>query len=479
LELVFLGGEVPSHRKILIEAGVKNIGVNYWRLVKRGLPVTKDYLLSEKYPSDVRVFVTGGGTQAQAELTPVELEDYLADYEDFVALNDSNIFMAAELDLNDQEILEDERKNFWEPFGVDRFMPVWHKGYPELMSLSERYPHIGLLGRSIDQDLTLSARVRSLQTAKGTEFHAIACANPSNLRDVPVRTASSLAWLSPMMRGETIVWDGTKLVRYQAKQKDEARPRYKGIIEQAGLDFEAILADDPNEVTKLAIYSYLKLEEHLTKMENKKLSDNSAYMDDPGDAETGGVSPDNRGLVMRNEETKTLPVFSVSTKRIIEKDDLGHDTIKDVTVLNNSSSSLRQCNSCFVATNCPAFKPGNNCAYDIPIEVKTKDQLKGLLNAVIEMQGQRVAFARFSEELNGGYPDPNTSKEMDRLFKLVAKMKELEENKEFIRITAERQSSGGVMSALFGDRANTLRELPNGGLNEQETSKIISEGLDL
>jgi hypothetical protein len=45
---------------------------------------------------------------------------------------------------------------------------------------------------------------------------------------------------------------------------------------------------------------------------------------------------------------------------------------------------------------------------------------------------------------------------MDRLFKLVKSVKELEENKEFIRITAERQSSGGVLSAIFGDRAAAL-----------------------
>ena len=52
-------------------------------------------------------------------------------------------------------------------------------------------------------------------------------------------------------------------------------------------------------------------------------------------------------------------------------------------------------------------------------------------------------------------------------------MKSLEENREFIRITAERQSSGGVLSAIFGDRAQALRELPNGGLDESQTTKII------
>ena len=60
---------------------------------------------------------------------------------------------------------------------------------------------------------------------------------------------------------------------------------------------------------------------------------------------------------------------------------------------------------------------------------------------------------------------------------LVGQVKELEENKEFIRITAERQTSGGVLSALFGDKANTLRELPNGGISEAASSRILDEGL--
>jgi hypothetical protein len=79
---------------------------------------------------------------------------------------------------------------------------------------------------------------------------------------------------------------------------------------------------------------------------------------------------------------------------------------------------------------------------------------------MVEMQGQRVAFARFAEELNGGYPDPNLSQEIDRLFKLVKNIKELESNNEFARITVERQSSGGVLSALFGEKAEVLHQLP-------------------
>jgi hypothetical protein len=173
-----------------------------------------------------------------------------------------------------------------------------------------------------------------------------------------------------------------------------------------------------------------------------------------------------------------LPVFGVKNKTVIEKDENGKDVIKDVHVLSSNSVSLRQCDTCFVAANCPAFKPQNSCAFSLPVEIKTKDQLKNLLTTMIEMQGSRVAFARYAEELNGGYPDPNTGQELDRLFKLVGQMKELEENKEFIRITAERQTSGGVLSQLFGDKANILRDLPNGGMSESESSRILDRGLN-
>jgi hypothetical protein len=204
------------------------------------------------------------------------------------------------------------------------------------------------------------------------------------------------------------------------------------------------------------------------------------------DFDLGGS--DNRDLEMRNEERKEvvardakdmspMPVFGYKMKTIVDTDDDGKDVLREVPVVQSNMSSLRQCNTCFVASNCPAFKPDNACAFNLPVEVKTKEQLKALLTSIIEMQGQRVAFMRFAEEMNGGYADPNVSQEVDRLFKLVKSMKELEENKEFIRITAERQTSGGILSAIFGDRASALREMGN-PINESSTTQIIQSSLE-
>lgn len=494
MELVFLGGEVPSNRIHLENAGVTAIGVNYWTLKNRGLPKKKDYLLSERFDEGVKIYVDAGiHSNTAKNLSGMELEAFSEEYQDWVAINEDRISGATEIlhpHLSYDWVLN-QRENFWDYTQPGIFWPVWNGDQKDLVGLINNYENIAIPGDLIDEDKALAAKIRALKAQFDFDVHGIACAKPDNLRQIPFSTASTLSWLSPMMRGETIVWDGNRLVRYPKKMKDQARPRYKKIIEQdAGLDFAKIMDDDPVEVTRLAIWSYLKLEKSLEKRNSPEnndplLSDNSVYKDDPGSAETRGTDPDNSALEVRKElaprepsETRTLPVFGVTSRTIIDKDEAGRDVLRDAPMISSSSMSLRQCDTCFVASNCPAFKPQSACAFNLPVEVKTKDQLRALLNAIIEMQGARVAFARFSEELNGGYPDPNTGQEIDRLFKIVKQLKDLESNNEFVRMTVERQTSGGILSSLFGDKAASLRELPNDGLNEIQVTEIIVDQIE-
>ena len=256
------------------------------------------------------------------------------------------------------------------------------------------------------------------------------------------------------------------------------------MVESAGLNFQKFIEDDTLEATKVAIWSYKQLEKT---MDFKKIVDNSDDTLYTGLMEMGGGSSDNSGSDMRKieprkvvqrepNEVSPLPVFGYEMKTIVDTVD-GQDILKEVPVVQSQMSTIRQCDTCFVAANCPAFKPQNSCAFNLPVEVKTREQLKGLLTAMVEMQGQRVAFMRFAEELNGGYADPNLSLEVDRLIKLVGSIKELESNKEFVQITASRQSSGGVLSAIFGDRAQVLKEMEQ-PLNEEQTTFIIKDSLE-
>ena len=500
--ILFSGVEIPSNRTLLESMNVKHVMLNYWGLRKRGLPKTKVYLIGEHFQEDMKVWVDGGAVQAdKAGLSTRELEEYLADYEDFISYNYDRIEGWVEFDSQVLGIrrIQEERAAFHED---PKMWVVWHEQYgiTTLQQWAEQYNNVAIPHDSIESSTNIASITRTLKSKFKVDFHALGSAKPDNLRQVPVTTSSTLSWISPMRRGETIVWDGMKIARYPKRMKDQARLRYKTVVENAGLDFDKFKTDDTKEATKVAIWSYLQLEKKMKKDDDSKpdlrvikgglpsleemLVDNT---DDPlytGLMDFDPTPSNNRDVEVRKKveprdpsERTQMPIFGYESKTIVDQDDEGNDILKQAPIVKSEMTSLRQCNTCFVAATCPAFKEDSTCAFNLPVEVKTKEQMKSLLTAIIEMQGQRVAFMRFAEEMNGGYSDPNVSQEIDRLFKLVKNMKELEENREYIKFTAERSTSGGVLSAIFGDRASALREMEQ-PVNEQETTQIIRQSLE-
>ena len=478
MKIVYLGAEVPSNRTILEQAGVSDMGVSVWGLIRRGLPKTKKYHLSNYFNDNVNIYVHAGLPQNKS-FTDQELEDFAVEYESFIAENLDRITAFTEVDHPElsQKFIDEQRITAWSEVPEEKFWPVYTSG--NLESLAVRYLNVGIPYSAIEEHSSLAVQTHKYHQQHGTQFHALGVAKPDSLRLLTVETSSTLSWLSPMMRGETIVWHANRLVRYPKRMKDQARSRYKAVYEQAGLDFDKILADDAVEISKLAIWSYQQFEAWQSKygadlvtMTEDNLPAETAETPSNDVASTGSQM---RKLTVRDpQEMLPLPGFNVEQSTVIEKDAQGNDVLKDVPVVR-SGTSLRMCDSCFVASNCPAYKPANTCAFNLPVEVKTKDQLRSLINALLEIQGQRVAFAKFTEDLNGGYPDPNVGQEMDRFFKMLKTMKELDDSREMIRMTVERQGAGGVLSAIFGDRAQTLRELPNGGLDEQQTNEVIKK----
>lgn len=487
--LIFMGTEIPSNRTLLERNGVTNVMISYWGLRKRGLPKTKAYLIGEQFESHLKVWVDSGASQAdQANLSRRELEEYAADYEEFIALNYDRIEGWVEFDsqvLGLPWIVQQRAAFENDP----KMWVVWHETYTTavLQKWAAEYQNIAIPGAAIDAVTSLSAITRSLVAKYPVQFHGLAVAKPDNLRQIPFTTTSTLSWVSPMRRGETIVWDGMKLVRYPKKMKAQARARYKMVVEKAGLDFKKFVEDDTLEATKVAIWSYLQLEKMMNNKKKPQIADNSDDTLYTGLMEMGGYGSDNSAVDTRNIERAevtqrdplemtSMPVFGYQMKTVVESEN-GVDVLKDVPILKSNTASLRQCDTCFVAANCPAFKPASTCGFNLPIEVKTPEQLKAMNTALLEMQAQRVAFMRFSEELNGGYADPNVSQEMDRYFKMLDSMKKLDEQKEFIQITGSRSSSGGVLSAIFGDKVDAMKERQN-VISEEQTTYIIQDKLE-
>ena len=478
MKIILLGAEVPSNRVLLESTSARHVGVSYWRLMKRGLPKSKDYLLENYFDDHFYIYVYPG-IPKDVQLTTEELESFAADYETFIANNIDRLDTFNEITGVDPDFVKTQRKTCWSEVPPGKFQPVWNpqSGISNLQEIADTYLDIGIPGEAIETYTNLAAVTRNLSRS-GTRFHILGSAKPDNLRAVTADTTTTMSWLSPMMNGETIVWDGNRIVRYPKRMKEQARPRYRNIYLKAGLSPDRILEDDPQEVCRLAVWSYLQYEERINGMNDENLYDNSDDMDT--EEYTEAVVPvidkkpsEMRKLVEREpNEMGLLPVFGYDSKTVIDNEN-GVDVIREIPVIQSQSVSLRICDTCFVSSNCPAFKARSVCAFKLPVEVKTKDQLKALINSIIEMQGQRVAFMRFSEEINGGYADPNTSQEIDRLFKLIKTTKELDDSREFIRMTVERQGTSGVLSSIFGDRANVLKELPDNGLNEEQTTDII------
>jgi hypothetical protein len=482
--IIYLGSEVPSNRKILESGFVKDVGVSFWRLTRRGLPKNKSYLISNYFEPWMNVHVYPG-LPKNHNLGVTEYEEFVADYEDFLANNMDRI--SSFMDFGDT--LKPEGYTFPTPAFTDELDKYWavvpdNTTYAAWLYAIEQgdLKHLVMPGGRIDSDPSVEAKIKGLINNTGVKVHALSYARPDALKNAPWASVSTMSWLSPMMHGETIVWDGNQIMRYPARMKEQARPRYKAICEQAGLDFEKILADDNVEVCRLALWSYEQFEKRFNMTSgNDNLFNNLPDMQVSTNAEITPIDVDNTPLEMRKlqprrpDEMGNLPVFGVENKTVVEKGEDGRDIIKDVPVLTSNSTSLRQCNTCFVASNCPAFKPSSTCAFKLPVEVKTKDQLKALINTIIEMQGQRVAFARFSEEMNGGYPDPNLSQEIDRLFKLIKTVKELDDSSSFIKMTLEGRSAGaGVLSNIFGEKAKSLNDLPQ-ALDAQAIDAVIEQ----
>lgn len=485
--------------------GVTTMGFSFSTFFKRGIP-KKPYLISEHFPENVLVFVESGATTVGKDSKPDDVEDYIeayaAQYQEFIANNIDRITGFTELDskIMGQTWVKQQRVFYEED---ERCWPVFHAehGLPALQELCTRYKNVAISSDAVEALTNLASITRSYQRLYGTTFHGLGIANPDNLRQIPFETASTLAWTSPMRRGETIVWDGV-INRYPKKMKQQARLRYKSTVEHLGLDYGEFMADKGGVSTKVAIWSYLQLEKSMDKKppnlhiieggkkdETPLLSDNiEIHFSDldgiPEFASTnmGVEERKNLGteLVQRDpSEMKNLPVFDFTTKNISTMDDNGNIVYKDVSLVQSTGGSLRQCDNCFVAAKCPAFKEHNSCAFNFPVEVKTKEQLSAFLTAILEMQGTRVAFLRFAEEtMGGGYPDPNLSQEIDRLFKLVANMQEMSTDKETLLIKAERSSAGGMISAIFGRGSsgglNNLRQ----SLSEEDTTRIIASSIE-
>jgi hypothetical protein len=449
--LFFAGAEVSSHLALLRGCGVARIAVSITNLVRnnpRKLDqwATRDrldglewvlYADSDRTPVDPALEVL-----SKAEVMP-EAVIGPVDWFEQTWLRDSDLLFLPTWDGTDATVL----RYYTETFDGLALPDAVVENPTTVRTAKAAMPRLGMLA-------AITGRSKGLE-----RFDML----------------MSSAWWNVQKYGETQVWSSNRLARLNADDKKLKRERYAPAISELGCDVDKILQDDPIETVRCAVFSWLALEHHIQRGHTPISPEVASTTPPPSSSNVVPISPTvaRAPAIPRH---RMLPVMDLSAQEMVVRDADGNEVKETHNTISVKPESMRQCNSCSISLGCPGYTPNSACQYNIPVMLRTKGQLMAVLRSVTEIQTQRILMARFSEEINGQH-DPEVGKEMDRLFVMVEKWKEIEDNRDSVKIAVEAKGeygAAGVLSRLFGAQAGHNATL----LDEPVTSEEIIQEME-
>lgn len=475
--IFFNGGENPGWRGKLYGWGARAISINFKHLLPR-LPKKSKFLIADRFPADLAVM-------CQFEV-PEEAPELVDIYRQWVEDNADRLTFAVEPDNIDAATIESLRADA-------AWIPIWRpeNGPRALQRLTSTYTGIAVAQSAWDAERPVTPRLNRIVQAESTHVHGLGVSKAEILGTVAFGSISTGAWMSASRYGETQVWDGSELRRFPADNK-EARARYRGHIVRAGVDIKAVEADDRDAVCELAIWSWQQFEEALSRRRELNTDTPIGKIDVPNTtpkshgagivaAEAGEPMTTalergtGRGSLQRTRETMTLPIMVVDQHDVEGSD--GETTSAPIARL--SGESVRHCDSCQLSSVCPSYEMGASCAFKIPLQVRTFDQLMALGSALLEMQGHRILLARFAEDLEGTV-DKALSDELDRMMRMMDGFRNLADNRDVLKVQVEARAGSGVLSRIFGTRVGEQAKLlPGGGLDAEATDDFAARFVDV
>lgn len=243
-------------------------------------------------------------------------------------------------------------------------------------------------------------------------------------------SSSTSNWLSGGRYGNTYEYVGNlKLNLYHGSKGagKQARNKLKTKCLDLGIDHQRLLEDDRKTVDAWNLSQWIIFASDAEKV--------STYLDER--------ERENTTTALKKSEPKTLAHAS------------------------SFGAYLRDCNSCFLSSQCPLFEVDAQCKVPGLPEIKTPDDVSSLLNKVIQLQGERVLFSAFAEKVQNVGINPEVSKELETLTKLMKDAKEITRPVESDEVMIRAKGSG-VISKLFGSYGRT-----SGGTKPSTSEKII------
>lgn len=444
------------------------MSLSYFGLRER-TKFTKGWDISKYFSTNQNVFIDSGcstiNSAKEKKYTNEELKEIANHYYSWISDNIEHIELYTEFDSLQLggSFIEENRARVRD-IEYDKFIPIWHgeEGLDALRSLADTYGRVGILQTSINGRDIVPLLNRMART--GVKLHGLSMTKPDTMKAIPWESVSSTSWISPMQYGDTIIWSHGQLKRYPKSMKDQARKKERSVFMAGGFDLDKIYADDSKEMLRVSLWSWGKLLESINEKHSRTTTGvtTSVKMDNDSfkqfeDTEVGGVVEKvvNRAPTATPRDPsqkRLLPLmnFDYDTEKVRNKETNEMEDIQ-VAKLKIRSESMRICDTCFLATKCPMVEENSTCAYDIPITIRTKEQMASLMDSMVEMQAQRVLFMKMAEDIEGGMADPILSGEIDRLGKLMKTKHDMEQEGFSLTVTAKQNGQMDVVNRIFGD----------------------------
>jgi hypothetical protein len=452
MQIFFAGAEVPSHLAVLRQCGVTRVAVSITNLV-RTAPDLETWATKQRldglewllYADSAHTPVGPAlevlkGAHIQPEIVTGPIEWYEQTW------------------LANSDLL---------------FLPIWDAQDPAVLrDFTENYDGVTLPDAVVDNPTAVRQARASIN-----RLGQLAALTGRSKGIERFDTLVSSAWWAVQKYGETQVWATNRLVRLNADDKERKRERYAPAIEALGIDMDKILLDDPVETAALAVRSWQALEQHLAL--GNTVAGRSLVTTSPS-IHPDSVTPSNGHVANGGVQGRhvMLPVIGTGTSSHTSTDEEGNEVEERITTIAVTSESLRQCNTCALAMACPMHTPNAACSYNIPVTIQSKPQLVSVMRAVTEIEAQRILMMRFSEEVMGEH-NPDLGKEMDRFFNMLKTWRDIEDNRDTVKMTLESKGSGqatmGVLSRLFGAKVGANATLLDEPIDSNE---IIEEMVD-
>lgn len=480
MKLYFGGSHLPTYRNLIKETGTPWSSLSYLGLRKR-TNFNNPWNISKYFPDGHSLFVDSGcqvlNSAKEQKYTNEELREIADHYYGWVADNIDSIEIYTEFDaLQLGNGFIEERRDSVRELLFDKFVPVWHPrgnvqsdGVADLNALGERFGKVGIAQTHLNgRDLVL---VLNRMASRGIELHGLAMTKQDIMQAVNWTSVSSTSWVSPQKFGSTFVWSHNQLKSYSKDQKEQARRKERFVIEAAGFDVEKVLADDPKELLRLSLWSWSQFVESIkpksrTGVTTSQMKPEDGFTENYDESVGGVIEPVQKTLSTINKrdpsQKRIIPLIDFDFNKEKQRNkETGQMEEIDVPTLKTRSESMRICDTCFLAAKCPMFEENSTCAYDIPITIRTKDQMKAAMDSLAEMQLQRILFMKMAEDAEGGHADPILSSEIDRFNKLAKNIHDMEQTGFSLTINAKQQGQPGIADRLFGQFGDMtkLREI--------------------